>query len=122
MLNAITYLGMITSALLWGFLADTLGRKEILVTGYLIDALCVIIAGLSQSYEMLVTAKFFTGLIVNGPYATLTTTISKFHSAKHRTRTMLALGVMYGFGQLITPGLGWLLIPRKNTGREPCWL
>ncbi|KAI4457404.1 synaptic vesicle glycoprotein 2 [Holotrichia oblita] len=101
MLNAITYLGMITSALLWGFLADTLGRKKILIAGYLIDAVCVIIAGLSQSYEMLVTAKFFTGLIMNGPFAALTTTISEFHSAKHRTRTMLALGVMYGFGQLI---------------------
>ncbi|KAK9758804.1 Major Facilitator Superfamily [Popillia japonica] len=102
---------------------DTLGRKKILVTGYLIDALCVIIAGLSQSYEMLVTAKFFTGLIMNGPFAALTATISEFHSAKHRTRTMLALGVMYGFGQLITPGLGHCFLPESpkflmTTGRN----
>lgn len=54
---------MIVSACLWGFLADTLGRKKILVFGYLTDAIFVIIAGLAQTYGMLLTAKFFTGLM-----------------------------------------------------------
>lgn len=54
---------MISSALGWGFLADTLGRKKILVIGYLVDAIFVIIAGLSQTYGMLLSAKFFTGMM-----------------------------------------------------------
>ncbi|KRT78777.1 membrane transporter, partial [Oryctes borbonicus] len=113
MLNAITYLGMITSALGWGFLADTLGRKKILVSGFTIDAICVIIAGLAQSYEMLSTAKFFTGLIMNGPFAALTTVISEFHCAKYRTRVVMVLGIMYSLGQLVIPGLAWIIIPRN---------
>ncbi|KAI4457434.1 synaptic vesicle glycoprotein 2 [Holotrichia oblita] len=113
MLNAITYLGMISGALIWGFLADTLGRKKILIIGYLLDAICVIIAGLSQSYEMLLTAKFFTGLIMNGPFAALTTIISEFHCAKYRGKVVMVLGVIYSVGQLIIPALGWLIIPRN---------
>ncbi|KAK9758798.1 Sugar transporter [Popillia japonica] len=112
MLNAITYLGMISGALIWGFLADTLGRKKILIVGYLFDAICVVIAALSQSYEMLLTAKFLTGLFMNGPFAALTTVVSEFHSAKYRGKIVMGLGVVYSFGQLIMPALGWLIIPQ----------
>ncbi|KAI4457435.1 synaptic vesicle glycoprotein 2 [Holotrichia oblita] len=113
MLNAITFLGMISGALIWGFLADTLGRKKILITGYLLDSICEIIAALSQSYQMLITTKFFTGLIMNGPYAALTTTVSEFHSAKYRGKVVMVLGVIYSVGQMVIPGLGWLIIPRN---------
>lgn len=113
MLNAITYIGMIVSACLWGFLADTLGRKKILVFGYLTDAIFVIIAGLAQTYGMLLTAKFFTGLIMTGPFAVLTTTVSEFHSAKYRAKIVMGLGVMYSVAQLIIPGLAWLVIPHR---------
>ncbi|KAI4457405.1 synaptic vesicle glycoprotein 2 [Holotrichia oblita] len=112
LLNGITYLGMISSALAWGFLADTLGRKKILVTGYLVDAIFVIIAGLSQTYGMLLLAKFFTGLIINGPFAALTTAVSEFHCAKYRARVIMVLGVIYSFAQFLIPGLAWLVIPQ----------
>lgn len=59
----IFFSGMITSALGWGFLADTLGRKQILIAGYLTDAIFVTLAGLAQTYEMLLIAKFFTGFM-----------------------------------------------------------
>ena len=53
---------MMSSALIWGFLADTFGRKKLLVVGYALHAVCVIVLGLSQSYEMLLVLKFITGL------------------------------------------------------------
>lgn len=63
MLNAATYAGMITSAIIWGYLADTQGRKKILIVGYLLDAVCVFCSSLSQNFTMLVTFKFFGGLM-----------------------------------------------------------
>lgn len=62
-LNSATYAGMIASAIVWGYLADTLGRKKILVVGYLLDAVCVVCSSMSQNFLMLVIFKFFGGLM-----------------------------------------------------------
>ena len=62
-LNSATYAGMIASAIVWGYLADTLGRKKILVIGYLADAVCVFCSSMSQNFLMLVIFKFCGGLM-----------------------------------------------------------
>lgn len=62
-LNAVSYAGMIISAVLWGYLADTQGRKKVLAYGFLADAICVFGSALSQNFEMLVVFKFFGGLM-----------------------------------------------------------
>lgn len=54
---------MITSGLFWGYLADTLGRKKLLIIGYFLDGLLVLCSGLSQSFEMLATFKYFGGFM-----------------------------------------------------------
>lgn len=64
MLNGILYLGMVTSGFVWGFLSDTLGRKKLLVFGYLTDAFFVVLAGVSQSYGLLLFAKFMNGFML----------------------------------------------------------
>jgi len=62
-LNAVAYAGMTISAIAWGYLADTKGRKKILYWGYLIDAVCVFGSALSQNFTMLVVFKFLGGLV-----------------------------------------------------------
>ena len=62
-LNAVSYAGMITSALIWGYLADTQGRKKVLVCGFLADAVCVVGSALSQNFQMLVVFKFLGGFM-----------------------------------------------------------
>lgn len=54
-------IGMISSGLIWGFFADTLGRKKLLVFGYLLDGLSVLVSGFSQSFWMLLISKFIGG-------------------------------------------------------------
>uniref|UniRef100_A0A1B0FDU2 Major facilitator superfamily (MFS) profile domain-containing protein n=1 Tax=Glossina morsitans morsitans TaxID=37546 RepID=A0A1B0FDU2_GLOMM len=60
-LNAVTYAGMITSAIVWGYLADTQGRKKILVIGCLADAISSACCSLSQNFQMLIVFKFIEG-------------------------------------------------------------
>jgi hypothetical protein len=54
---------MISSAFLWGFLGDVLGRKKLLVCGYLLDGLCNICCALSQSYAAILVFKFAGGFM-----------------------------------------------------------
>ncbi|RZC39043.1 Sugar tr and/or MFS 1 domain containing protein, partial [Asbolus verrucosus] len=113
LLNAITYLGMISSAMIWGFLYDTLGRKKLLMVGFLLDAVFVIMSAFSQTKTLLMVSKFFGGFVVNGPFAALTSYISEFHCAKHRARMQLVLGAIFNFGSIMLPLLAWIILPQN---------
>lgn len=62
-LNAITYAGMITSAIFWGYIADTMGRRKVLIYGYLADSICVLGGALSQDVVQLMIFKFLGGFM-----------------------------------------------------------
>lgn len=52
---------MIISAIPWGFVADTIGRREVMISGLLFDAIFVICCASSQNVQQLLTFKFFDG-------------------------------------------------------------
>ncbi|KAL7023272.1 hypothetical protein ACKWTF_012542 [Chironomus riparius] len=112
-LNAVTYAGMISSAILWGFLSDVLGRKKLLVYGYLLDGVVNILCGFSQSFIPIMIFKFFGGFISCGPFAVLMAYLSELHGLKYRSRVMLSTGIFFSLGNIILPSLAWLIIPNS---------
>ena len=62
-LNAVTYGGMITSAFLWGFMSDVLGRKKLLVYGFFLDAAFNILVAFSQNRLAIMIFKFMGGFM-----------------------------------------------------------
>lgn len=60
-LNAITYAGMISSAVMWGYLADTKGRRNLLILGYAADTFCVLGGAFSQNVIQLMVFKYLGG-------------------------------------------------------------
>uniref|UniRef100_A0A6P7G9H6 Synaptic vesicle glycoprotein 2B-like n=1 Tax=Diabrotica virgifera virgifera TaxID=50390 RepID=A0A6P7G9H6_DIAVI len=65
LLNGVTFAGMISSGLFWGYLCDALGRKKIIVYGYLVTGFFSVMAAMSTSKGMLMGAKFMSGLIMH---------------------------------------------------------
>ncbi|KAI9580785.1 hypothetical protein GQX74_013286 [Glossina fuscipes] len=59
LLNGITFAGMITSTIPWGFAADTIGRKKVLIAGLLSNAVFVVCCGFSQNVKQLLAFTFF---------------------------------------------------------------
>ncbi|EEZ98360.2 hypothetical protein TcasGA2_TC000817 [Tribolium castaneum] len=104
---------MISSALVWGFLYDTLGRKRLLMVGFFLDTVFVFISGFSQSKTILMICKFFGGFIINGPFAALTAYISEFHCSKYRARMQLVLGTIFSCGSVTLPVLAWAVLPQN---------
>ncbi|XP_023173617.2 synaptic vesicle glycoprotein 2C [Drosophila hydei] len=111
-LNACAYAGMIVSAIPWGYLADTKGRRVVLLYGYLLTSICVFGSALSQNFIMLVTFKFFGGLIVNGPAAVLYSYLSEMHGPKHRSHVLMIVGMIVSAATLLLPILAWLTFPQ----------
>ncbi|XP_077255282.1 uncharacterized protein LOC143893605 [Temnothorax americanus] len=113
LLNAITYVGMVTSGFIWGFLADVSGRKKIILYGYMADGICNILLGFSQNFGMLLFFKLLSGLIVSGPYASLMAYCSEFYGANGRTKIPILVGFSVSFGCIMNAGLAWLVVPQS---------
>ncbi|KAI4482508.1 hypothetical protein M0802_013644 [Mischocyttarus mexicanus] len=112
-LNAVIYIGMVSSALVWGYLADVRGRKSILVYGFMADGICNVLSGFSQNFGTLLFFKFLSGFIISGPYAGTMTYYAEFYGAKVRSRITLIIGVTVTSGCFLTSGLAWLIIPQN---------
>lgn len=113
-LNAVTYVGMITSAFFWGFLSDTYGRKRLLVYGFLLDATFNVLCATSQSVVAIMIFKFMGGFIICGPFAVLMAYLSEFHSLQHRSRVMMMVGIFYSIANVLLPSLAWAIIPQSE--------
>ncbi|XP_032582255.1 synaptic vesicle glycoprotein 2B [Drosophila sechellia] len=110
-LNAITYAGMISSAVLWGYLADTKGRRNLLIVGYAADTICVLGGAFSQSRIQLMVFKYLGGFCMSGPFAVLMTYLTELHGRKHRQRIMMIVGIMFSIATLTLPGLAMVILP-----------
>lgn len=62
-LSAIALIGIITSSHMWGFLADTKGRRKIIVPTLLASFLCTVLSSLVTNFSLFVTLRFFTGFL-----------------------------------------------------------
>ncbi|XP_073828008.1 uncharacterized protein [Musca autumnalis] len=111
-LNAITSCGMILSSLGWGYLADTKGRRTIMVWGCLSNVICVLWAAMSQRRIELMIAKFFSGFIICGPFSVLVPYLTEFHGSNYRARIMMIFGTMMSAAAILLPILALLILPK----------
>lgn len=113
MLNSVTYLGMITSGFLFGYLTDAIGRKKLIVYVYILDGILVILCGLSQQYLPLVILKFLGGFVVNGGYAAYIAYANEFHAAKYRPLLALYNAILMNMTSIVMPLLAWSIFTDK---------
>lgn len=60
-LNSIIFIGMMAGAYSWGSVADSLGRKKVLIVSSFMNALCIVASSFSQSYELFMLFRFLNG-------------------------------------------------------------
>ncbi|XP_073952770.1 synaptic vesicle glycoprotein 2C-like isoform X2 [Choristoneura fumiferana] len=108
--NAITYGGMISSAMIWGFLSDTLGRRRIMVWGFFCAGLVELTAAMSQNFPMLLVTRFASGFLFNGPFAVLISYIAELHRTELRARVILLTSLFYTIANVTLPLLAWAFL------------
>lgn len=55
------FAGMLLGSYFWGCLADTKGRKVVLICTLLLDGVCGIFSSISQYYGIFMLFRFFNG-------------------------------------------------------------
>lgn len=63
MLSAIAFMGIIASSHLWGFLADTRGRRMVIMPTLFISFFITIVSSFVKSFWLFTVLRFFSGLL-----------------------------------------------------------
>ncbi|XP_049797933.1 synaptic vesicle glycoprotein 2A-like [Schistocerca nitens] len=111
-LGGTIYIGMIVSSHVWGFVADTRGRRLVLLLTLALDFVCSVVAALMPSLPLLIFVRFLNGVWICGPSAVTYAYLGEFHAYKTRTQSMVYACIFIAFAIIAQPGLAWLVIPQ----------
>ncbi|CAG5058194.1 unnamed protein product [Parnassius apollo] len=107
LLNAMPYIGMTLVSIVAGFLTDTFGRKIFVVCGFGGLFLFTVIAGSSQTYEVLVISKFFEGILFAISFSAALTITSEFCYKEIRDRVLLLRSSFMAVAQILIAAMSW---------------
>ncbi|KAJ8975818.1 hypothetical protein NQ317_013749 [Molorchus minor] len=106
-LNSIIFIGMMAGAYTWGSVADSLGRKRVLIASSFMNAVCIVASSFSQSYELFMLFRFLNGAA--GPV--IWSYFAEFQPKSKRGSMLSFMAAFWTLGNLFVAGLAMLIIP-----------
>ncbi len=104
-------LGMMLGALVSGFAADKWGRRTVVLVTLLVFSLGSALCGFAPNYELLLFARFLTGIGLGGELPVVTTMASEFSSLKNRGRNVVIVESFWAWGWILAALVAYLAIP-----------
>nr|CAD7266492.1 unnamed protein product [Timema shepardi] len=105
------FTGVILSSPLWGFFADTQGRKKILILSLAADGIIGVLSSFAPTYGIFLAFRFFNGFFICSPAAVVYAYLGEFHNASTRPKAIILVSVFLPLGVVALPGVAWLVIP-----------
>jgi len=103
----------------WGRLSDSFGRKNILLLGFLGSALAHTYFAFSSSFGDIIVSRLMAGFF-GGNIVIASAYIADITPEKQRSKNLGLIGMAFGAGFTLGPGLGFLLILLgSNIGASP---
>lgn len=110
-LTATPMLGMVIGSYFWGCLADTKGRKVVLIAALLMDGVCGLLSSISQSYLLFMFLRFCNGFAITGAMLICFPYLGEFQPAKYREIILCWMELFWTVGVIVLPGIAWIIIP-----------
>jgi MFS family permease len=79
--------GILIGALLFGYLADRLGRKKMFFGTLILYAVCCLLTSMAWNYTSFLCLRIITAIGVGGEYSVVISTMVEFIPIKHRGKT-----------------------------------
>ena len=97
-LGTLTLLASGIGGLLFGYLADRIGRKQALMASILTYSVCSFASGLAQSIAVLAVARFVLGLGMGGEWNTGATLVAESWPTEVRAKALAVVQSSWAFG------------------------
>ncbi|XP_059490038.1 synaptic vesicle glycoprotein 2B-like [Neocloeon triangulifer] len=110
-LNSIIFIGMMAGAYIWGSVADSLGRKKVLIIISFMTGICIVASSFSQSYAVFMFFRFLNGAALGGSGPVIWSYFAEFQPKKKRGSMLSFMAAFWTLGNLFVAGLAWLVIP-----------
>ncbi|XP_037936819.1 synaptic vesicle glycoprotein 2B-like [Teleopsis dalmanni] len=109
-IGAVAFIGIIVSSHFWGFLADTTGRKRIMLPALFLGFLVTVLSSFSPNFESLVVLRFINGFLISSGSATIYAYLGEFHCQKYRNRAILSAAMISATCAIFFPIYAWIFI------------
>uniref|UniRef100_A0A8C4WEP8 Synaptic vesicle glycoprotein 2B n=1 Tax=Gopherus evgoodei TaxID=1825980 RepID=A0A8C4WEP8_9SAUR len=116
MLGLIVYLGMMVGAVIWGGLADKLGRKKCLIISLAINAAFAFLSSFVQGYGFFLFCRLISGLGIGGSLPIVFAYFSEFLSREKRGEHLSWLCMFWMIGGIYASAMAWSIIPHYGWG------
>lgn len=111
--------GAVVGALVFGRLADRLGRKKLFLVTLAVYAAATLATAFSPNFALFALCRFVTGLGIGGEYAAINSAIDELVPARMRGRVNLAINGSFWIGAALGAGLSLVLLDPRVLG--PVW-
>ena len=101
----------------WGRLSDRVGRRPVLLWSIAATSVGMAFVGLAPSLLLLLAARAFSG-IATANIAVAQAYVADVTPPEHRARGMGIIGIAFGLGFILGPGIGGQLSQMQLLGRE----
>jgi len=115
-LGTATLVGMLVGSLMAGFLADRIGRRNIIVGDLLLFGASAILAAFAPDFWVLTAARLATGIGIGIDFAVVFPFVTETAASHSRGRSMAWILFGANFGTLAAYGVGGLIL--AHTGPD----
>ncbi len=113
--------GAVIGALVFGRLADRLGRKRLFLVTLAVYMVATLATAFSFNFASFALCRFVTGLGIGGEYAAINSAIDELIPARVRGRVNLAINGSFWIGAALGAGLSLVLLDPRVLGPQAGW-
>ena len=111
-IGSINSIGMAVGALIFGLMADRIGRKKVFIITLLLFSVGSGASALTTSLAAFLVFRFFIGAGLGGELPVASTLVSESVSAEKRGRVVVLLESFWAGGWLVAAVISYFIIPR----------
>lgn len=110
MLTGVSFAGIILTSHLWGYLADTKGRKNVIILSLALTTVCSVASSLASDFVTIVVLRLLVGMCISAPSATIYAYLGEFTKTERRTMMISFASVAVGLSSISVGTLGWIFL------------
>jgi MFS transporter, putative metabolite:H+ symporter len=111
-IGSVQSIGMAVGALIFGLMADRIGRKNVFIITLLLFSIGSGISAFATSITIFLILRFFIGMGLGGELPVASTLVSESVPAEKRGRIVVLLESFWAAGWLIAAVISYFIIPR----------